>query len=105
MYCDYFMQLVMITYDIYYVLPGVDNNQTIKLFGSGGADPDGNRPGDLYVTIRVICLHPFAILSYLFSLVVFHAKCRIFSPFLLYCRSEKTLFSVEKVPTFMLMLS
>ncbi|KAF4387206.1 hypothetical protein F8388_008840 [Cannabis sativa] len=35
------------------IVPGVDDNETIKVFGSGGADPDGNQPGDLYVTIRV----------------------------------------------------
>ncbi|KAH9710260.1 Chaperone protein dnaJ GFA2 [Citrus sinensis] len=32
---------------------GVDNNETLKVFRSGGADPDGNQPGDLYVTIKV----------------------------------------------------
>ncbi|KAL3516554.1 hypothetical protein ACH5RR_023456 [Cinchona calisaya] len=35
------------------VKPGVDNNQTMKVYGSGGADPEGNRPGDLYVTFKV----------------------------------------------------
>ncbi|KAK9910005.1 hypothetical protein M0R45_033982 [Rubus argutus] len=35
------------------VMPGVDDNETIRVFGSGGADPDGNQPGDLYVTIKV----------------------------------------------------
>ncbi|OVA11192.1 Heat shock protein DnaJ [Macleaya cordata] len=35
------------------VLPGVDNNETIKIPRSGGADPDGNQPGDLYITINV----------------------------------------------------
>ncbi|KAH7850531.1 hypothetical protein Vadar_034411 [Vaccinium darrowii] len=33
--------------------PGVDDNETLKVHRSGGADPDGNRPGDLYVTIKV----------------------------------------------------
>lgn len=32
---------------------GVDNNETIKVSRSGGADPDGNQPGDLYVFIKV----------------------------------------------------
>ncbi|GAU12692.1 hypothetical protein TSUD_121840 [Trifolium subterraneum] len=32
---------------------GTDNNETLKVFRSGGADPDGDRPGDLYVTIKV----------------------------------------------------
>ncbi|XP_045825241.1 chaperone protein dnaJ GFA2, mitochondrial-like [Trifolium pratense] len=32
---------------------GIDNNETLKVFRSGGADPDGDRPGDLYVTIKV----------------------------------------------------
>ncbi|CAL9084685.1 unnamed protein product [Musa textilis] len=35
------------------VMPGVDDNETIKVYRSGGADPDGNQPGDLYVTIKV----------------------------------------------------
>ncbi|TXG55807.1 hypothetical protein EZV62_017120 [Acer yangbiense] len=35
------------------IMPGVDNNETLKVFKSGGADPDGNQPGDLYVTIKV----------------------------------------------------
>ena len=32
---------------------GVDNDQTMKVYGSGGADPEGNQSGDLYVTIKV----------------------------------------------------
>ncbi|XP_050385282.1 chaperone protein dnaJ GFA2, mitochondrial [Argentina anserina] len=35
------------------VMPGVDDNETIRVYGSGGADPDGNQPGDLFVTIKV----------------------------------------------------
>lgn len=35
------------------VMAGVDNDDTIKVYGNGGADPDGNKPGDLYVTIKV----------------------------------------------------
>ncbi|KAM7472476.1 hypothetical protein LguiA_010659 [Lonicera macranthoides] len=35
------------------IMPGVDDNETMKVFKSGGADPEGNQPGDLYVTIRV----------------------------------------------------
>ncbi|KAA8520268.1 hypothetical protein F0562_014524 [Nyssa sinensis] len=34
-------------------MPGVENNETIKMHRGGGADPEGNQPGDLYVTIRV----------------------------------------------------
>lgn len=49
---------------------GVDDNETIRVFGSGGADPDGNQPGDLYVTIKVTCmsliLHD-ALASFFFS--------------------------------------
>jgi len=33
---------------------GVDDNDTIKLYRSGGADPEGGQPGDLYVTIKVM---------------------------------------------------
>lgn len=32
---------------------GVDTNEEIKMSRSGGADPDGNQPGDLYVVIKV----------------------------------------------------
>ncbi|KAK9156999.1 hypothetical protein Scep_003573 [Stephania cephalantha] len=35
------------------VVPGIDDNETIKIPRSGGADPDGNQPGDLYVTVKV----------------------------------------------------
>ncbi|GLT84164.1 hypothetical protein SLE2022_024110 [Rubroshorea leprosula] len=35
------------------IIPGLGDNETLKIYGSGGADPDGNQPGDLYVTIKV----------------------------------------------------
>ncbi|CAL0310300.1 unnamed protein product [Lupinus luteus] len=35
------------------IMPGMDNNETLKVYRSGGADPDGDHPGDLYVTIKV----------------------------------------------------
>ncbi|KAK9283980.1 hypothetical protein L1049_012238 [Liquidambar formosana] len=35
------------------IMTGVDDNETIKVYRSGGADPEGNQPGDLYVTIKV----------------------------------------------------
>ncbi|XP_009391041.2 chaperone protein dnaJ GFA2, mitochondrial isoform X1 [Musa acuminata AAA Group] len=35
------------------VMAGVDDNETIKIYRSGGADPESNQPGDLYVTIKV----------------------------------------------------
>ncbi|KAM0934449.1 putative Heat shock protein DnaJ, cysteine-rich [Dioscorea sansibarensis] len=35
------------------IVPGVDDNETIKVYRNGAADPDGNQPGDLYVTIKV----------------------------------------------------
>ncbi|KAJ1257665.1 hypothetical protein BS78_10G013300 [Paspalum vaginatum] len=34
------------------IVPGSDNEDTIKVVRSGGADPDGH-PGDLYVTLKV----------------------------------------------------
>ncbi|KAH6789695.1 gametophytic factor 2 [Perilla frutescens var. frutescens] len=34
-------------------MAGVDSNETIKIPRSGGADPDGNHPGDLFVMIKV----------------------------------------------------
>ncbi|CAN8265771.1 unnamed protein product [Cochlearia groenlandica] len=33
--------------------PGVDNSEMLKVARAGGADPDGDQPGDLYVTIKV----------------------------------------------------
>jgi len=36
----------------YSAIAGSDNEDTIKVMRSGGADPDG-RPGDLYVTLKV----------------------------------------------------
>lgn len=35
------------------IMPGVDDSETIKVPRSGGADPDRNQPGDLFVTIKV----------------------------------------------------
>ncbi|CAA0842526.1 gametophytic factor 2 [Striga hermonthica] len=35
------------------VMAGVNNGDTIKIPRSGGADPDGNQPGDLFVSIKV----------------------------------------------------
>nr|CAD1830954.1 unnamed protein product [Ananas comosus var. bracteatus] len=35
------------------VMPGMDDNDTLKIPRCGGADPEGNQPGDLYVTLKV----------------------------------------------------
>ncbi|KAA8515705.1 hypothetical protein F0562_018684 [Nyssa sinensis] len=35
------------------IMAGVDNNDTIKMNGVGGADPEGNQHGDLFVTFKV----------------------------------------------------
>ncbi|KAG9150711.1 hypothetical protein Leryth_008150 [Lithospermum erythrorhizon] len=35
------------------LVPGIDNNETLKVHGSGGADPEGSQPGDLLVTVKV----------------------------------------------------
>ncbi|KAK3008648.1 hypothetical protein RJ639_014851 [Escallonia herrerae] len=35
------------------IVPGIGHNETLKVYRTGGADPDGNRPGDLFVTIQV----------------------------------------------------
>lgn len=35
------------------IMPGIDTDEVIKVTGSGGADTEGNRPGDLYVQIKV----------------------------------------------------
>lgn len=38
--------------------PGIDQNETLKVARSGGADPEGNQPGDLFVSFKVP-LHAF----------------------------------------------
>ncbi|KAJ3672578.1 hypothetical protein LUZ60_007299 [Juncus effusus] len=35
------------------IMPGMDNNDTLKVTRAGGADPDSGQPGDLYVTLKV----------------------------------------------------
>ncbi|KAL4585784.1 hypothetical protein LXL04_010410 [Taraxacum kok-saghyz] len=35
------------------IMPGVDTNEELRMSRSGGADPDGNQPGDLFVVIKV----------------------------------------------------
>ncbi|KAH9292848.1 hypothetical protein KI387_041968, partial [Taxus chinensis] len=32
---------------------GIENGETLRVFGRGGADPEGGQPGDLFVTIKV----------------------------------------------------
>lgn len=44
---------------MHFICAGVDDNETLKVYRSGGADPEGNQPGDLYVTIRVTCIASF----------------------------------------------
>lgn len=46
--------LFLIVDDWLFPFAGVDDNETIRVFSSGGADPDGMQPGDLFVTIKVI---------------------------------------------------
>lgn len=31
---------------------GVDNDETLRINRGGGADPEGDMPGDLYVTLK-----------------------------------------------------
>lgn len=53
MYIFAFIFTFAFTFTFIYTFEGIDNNETIKVYRSGGADPDGNHPGDLYVTIKV----------------------------------------------------
>jgi len=39
---------------LFFPFAGIDNNETLKVYGGGGADPDGSRSGDLYATIKVL---------------------------------------------------
>jgi len=80
---------------------GIDNNETIKVYRSGGADPDGDNPGDLYVTIKVTvqsshCL----VIIYIFLSYIF-PQARSFIYHVPLCRSGKILSSVEKDLIFM----
>jgi len=63
-----------------YTFEGIDNNETIKVYRSGGADPEGDRPGDLYVTIKVKKKK---------NLVI----DKVISPFLLYLITTPIIFS------------
>jgi DnaJ-class molecular chaperone len=38
---------------------GVDNGETLRMVGFGGADPEGAHPGDLYVALKVKRLKHF----------------------------------------------
>ena len=53
---------------------GVDNDETIKVSRSGGADPDGNQPGDLYIVIKVTI--------YIYIYIFFFVQCVIICLFL-----------------------
>lgn len=35
------------------IMAGIDNDETMRVLGRGGADPEGGHPGDLLVTIKV----------------------------------------------------
>lgn len=39
--------------EVFFFSSGIDDNDTMKVFGKGGADVERNKPGDLYVTIKV----------------------------------------------------
>lgn len=71
------------------------------MYGSGGADPEGNRPGDLYVVIKVQLKASMVILYVRFLLlsILIHVIHRgLLNSFF---RSGKTLFSGEKALIFM----
>lgn len=54
-FCFLYVQLRERSTDLCFdTFAGIDNNETPKVLRSGGADPDGNHPGDLYVTIKVL---------------------------------------------------
>lgn len=84
---------------------GIGDNETIMVYGSGGADPEGNQPGDLYVTIKVIFSQFFHYLYvgdnyFVVSLGFFFLKLILY----FCCRSGRILFSEEKAPISMWML-
>ena len=39
-------------------LSGMDDSETIRINRGGGADPEGDLPGDLYVKLKVIYKFP-----------------------------------------------
>jgi hypothetical protein len=50
------MNIAILVFWVYYnwnPFSGIDDNDTMKVFGKGGADVERNKPGDLYVTIKV----------------------------------------------------
>lgn len=85
-----------IAYLITFVYSGVDDNETIKIYRSGGADPESNQPGDLYVAIKVGDLF---IMLYITELKGEHAN-----PLKSCFRFGRILFSAGTKPIFMLIL-
>lgn len=69
------------------------------MYGSGGADPEGNRPGDLYVVLKVRLKHGSFVCQVLLFSNLIHVIHRGF--WYSFFRSEKTLFSGEKALIFM----
>ena len=52
--CTSLLLFLNILSNFVFNISGIDTNETIKVFGGGGADPDRDHHGDLYVTIKVI---------------------------------------------------
>ena len=76
------MNITILVFWVYYnwnPFSGIDDNDTMKVFGKGGADIERNKPGDLYVTIKV----PF---QFFFS--VYANSCPEFSQY--YARSQES---------------
>lgn len=71
---------------------GVDDNEIIKVPRSGGADPDGNQPGDLFVTVRVRFITNFFHISCLLYL----SYVRLMSKLSFYPNQHTTLDSVAR---------
>jgi hypothetical protein len=49
------MNIPILAFWVYYNwrFSGIDDSDIMKVFGKGGADVERNKPGDLYVTIKV----------------------------------------------------
>lgn len=66
LYCYYFSNYNLLDALQFCIIlhAGVDDNETIKIYRNGGADPEGGQPGDLYVTIKV---NAFKLLCYMYK--------------------------------------
>ena len=68
--------------------PGIDVNDTMKVFGKGGADVVRNKPGDLNVTIKVWFLFFFSKIQTLYVSLISSLQMNFVFIFLVQIRED-----------------